>query len=110
MQECQGTATAEWREAQLETLLPVPYAHLVFTLPDVLAPLALQNPRVVYSCCSVPPAKRCSRSQPHRATWAPVSASWRSSTPGDRTCTIIHTCTVWCLREGSRPMAHAGFA
>jgi hypothetical protein len=26
----------------------VPYAHVVFTLPDLLAPLALQNPRVLY--------------------------------------------------------------
>jgi hypothetical protein len=30
-------------------LLPVPYFHLVFTLPDVLDPLALSNPRVVYN-------------------------------------------------------------
>ncbi len=46
--KCQGTATAEWLEAQRHTLLPVRYAHVVFTLPDLLAPLALQNPRVVY--------------------------------------------------------------
>lgn len=37
-----------WLEDQRETLLPVPYAHVVFTLPALLAPLALQNPRVVY--------------------------------------------------------------
>jgi hypothetical protein len=29
-------------------LLPVPYFHVVFTLPQLLAPLALQNKRVVY--------------------------------------------------------------
>jgi hypothetical protein len=29
-------------------LLPVPYCHVVFTVPDRLAPLALQNPRVFY--------------------------------------------------------------
>jgi Putative transposase len=29
-------------------VLPVPYCHVVFTLPHELAPLALQNPRVVY--------------------------------------------------------------
>jgi hypothetical protein len=46
--KCQGAATAAWLAAQQQTLLPVPYAHVVFTLPDVLAPLALQNPRVVY--------------------------------------------------------------
>jgi hypothetical protein len=42
--KCQGGATAAWLEAQQQILLPVPYAHVVFTLPDVLAPLALQNP------------------------------------------------------------------
>lgn len=46
--KCQGAATAAWLAAQQQILLPVPYAHVVFTLPDVLAPLALQNPRVVY--------------------------------------------------------------
>jgi len=46
--KCQGGATAAWLEAQQQNLLPVPYAHVVFTLPDLLAPLALQNPRVVY--------------------------------------------------------------
>jgi hypothetical protein len=29
-------------------VLPVPYAHVVFTIPQCLAPLALQNPKVVY--------------------------------------------------------------
>jgi hypothetical protein len=29
-------------------VLPVPYAHVVFTIPQCLAPLALQNPEVVY--------------------------------------------------------------
>ena len=46
--KCQGGATAAWLEAQQQNLLPVPYAHVVFTLPDLLAPLALQNPQVVY--------------------------------------------------------------
>jgi len=35
-------------EARAEELLPVPYFHVVFTLPDTLAPIALQNKRVVY--------------------------------------------------------------
>jgi hypothetical protein len=47
--KCQGREAAEWVEAQGEHLLPVPYVHVVFTLPQILAPLALQNPRVVYN-------------------------------------------------------------
>jgi hypothetical protein len=45
---CQATAAARWLEAHAADLLPVPYFHLVFTLPNVLDPLALANPRVVY--------------------------------------------------------------
>jgi hypothetical protein len=29
-------------------LLPVPYFHIVFTLPNSLDPIALNNPRIVY--------------------------------------------------------------
>jgi hypothetical protein len=46
--KCQGPATARWLRAREAELLPVPYFHLVFTLPAALGPLALQNPRVVY--------------------------------------------------------------
>ena len=46
--KCQGPATARWLEARAAELLPVPYFHLVFTLPAALGPLALQNPRLLY--------------------------------------------------------------
>ena len=46
--KCQGSAQASWLEARQAEVLPVPYAHVVFTLPQALAPLALQNPKVVY--------------------------------------------------------------
>jgi hypothetical protein len=46
--KCQGSQAAQWLESQRSHLLPVPYAHVVFTLPRLLAPLALQNPRTVY--------------------------------------------------------------
>jgi Putative transposase/Transposase zinc-binding domain len=45
---CQANARDRWIEARSHDLLPVPYAHVVFTLPHELAPLALQNKRVVY--------------------------------------------------------------
>jgi len=45
---CQATASARWLEARAAELLPVPYFHLVFTLPDALNSIALGNPRVVY--------------------------------------------------------------
>jgi len=47
--KCQGPARARWLEARAAELLPVPYFHVVFTVPEVLGPLALQNKRVVYN-------------------------------------------------------------
>jgi hypothetical protein len=46
--KCQALARAAWLEKRESELLPVPYFHVVFTVPHELAPLALQNPRVVY--------------------------------------------------------------
>ena len=46
--KCQGPARARWLEARAGELLPVPYFHVVFTLPAVFSPLALQNPVVLY--------------------------------------------------------------
>ncbi len=46
--KCQATAAAQWMEARQSELLPVEYFHVVFTLPAVLGPIALQNPREVY--------------------------------------------------------------
>jgi hypothetical protein len=47
--KCQGPARARWLDARAGELLPVPYFHVVFTLPGVLAPLVLQNPVVAYN-------------------------------------------------------------
>jgi hypothetical protein len=46
--KCQGAARAAWLEARRDELLPVPYFHVVFTLPHELAPLALVNAKAVY--------------------------------------------------------------
>ena len=46
--KCQAMARAVWLEKRESELLPVPYFHVVFTLPHELGPLALQNKRVVY--------------------------------------------------------------
>ena len=46
--KCQGNARDRWLQARQRELLPTRYVHVVFTLPHELAPLALQNKRVVY--------------------------------------------------------------
>ena len=46
--KCQGNARAKWLAARSAELLPVPYFHIVFTLPHELSALALQNKRLLY--------------------------------------------------------------
>ncbi|MBV9308789.1 MAG: IS91 family transposase [Acidobacteriaceae bacterium] len=47
--QCGSRARDHWLEKHVAELLPVPYSHVVFTLPHELIPLARQNPRVVYN-------------------------------------------------------------
>jgi hypothetical protein len=47
--KCQARARAEWFEARRQDLLSVAYFHVVFTVPGELAPLALQNKKVLYA-------------------------------------------------------------
>ena len=45
---CQGANGYAWLEAQQAVLLPIPYFHVVFTLPHALNPLIRQNPARCY--------------------------------------------------------------
>jgi hypothetical protein len=46
--KCQGLARAQWLAARQADLLPVPYFHIVFTVPPPVAAIALQNKAIVY--------------------------------------------------------------
>ena len=46
---CLGHKSAQWLQARAAELLPVPYFHVVFTVPAEVAALALGNKKVVYS-------------------------------------------------------------
>ena len=46
--KCQGAVARDWLEARKAELLPVPYYHVVFTLPAPIADIAYQNKAVVY--------------------------------------------------------------
>ena len=46
---CQANARLRWLEQRQRELLPIRYVHIVFTLPREVAPLALQNKRVIYN-------------------------------------------------------------
>lgn len=45
---CQGINSQHWFSLQAGLLLPVPYFHLVFTLPHALNPLIQQNQKTLY--------------------------------------------------------------
>lgn len=47
--KCQGLDKERWLELRCGELLPVPYFHIVFTLPEELNGLALRHPRLLYS-------------------------------------------------------------
>jgi len=46
--KCQGAAAKDWLADREAELLPVPYYHLVFTLPGPIADIAFQNKAVLY--------------------------------------------------------------
>src|SRR4051795_13492139 len=46
--KCQGAAAMEWLAEREADLLPVPYFHVVFTLPAAIAAIAYQNKAAIY--------------------------------------------------------------
>src|SRR5258705_12702114 len=46
--KCQGAAAREWLAEREKELLPVPYFHVVFTLPAKIADIAYQNKAAIY--------------------------------------------------------------
>jgi hypothetical protein len=47
--KCQGAAAKAWLAARQAELLPLPYYHVVFTLPAAIARIAYQNKAAVYA-------------------------------------------------------------
>ncbi|HEY3621918.1 MAG TPA: IS91 family transposase [Roseiarcus sp.] len=47
--KCQGAARTQWLADRQAELLPVPYFHVVFTVPAPIATIAFQNKAIVYA-------------------------------------------------------------
>ncbi len=47
--KCQGTERAKWLERRLEHVLPIPYFHVVFTLPAATHALVFANKELLYA-------------------------------------------------------------
>ena len=46
--KCGGSRRKQWLAQRMQELLPVKYYHIVFTIPHELAPVALQNKKIIY--------------------------------------------------------------
>ena len=82
--KCQGAAARTWMEERERELLPVPYFHIVFTLPSAIGDIAYQNKAAIYDLRFRPRPRPCSPSPPTPSTWAPASLLPLCSTPGAR--------------------------
>jgi len=47
--KCQGIAKRKWVTARLSELMPIPYYHAVFTLPNMIFPLCQYNQNLIYN-------------------------------------------------------------
>jgi hypothetical protein len=57
---CQSQASQRWLEQRQQELLPIPYFHVVFTVPDLLNPFALADPRIFYEILFRAASQTCS--------------------------------------------------
>ena len=82
--KCQGAAAREWLAEREAELLPVPYFHVVFTLPARIAAIAYQNKAVVYDLLFKASSEAVLTIAADPSTSAPALASPPCSTPGAR--------------------------
>ena len=107
--KCQWAARQAWLAKRSAELLPVPYYHVVFTLPHVLAPLALQNKALVYGLLFRAAAEtllQIAAEPKHlgaKIGFLAVLHTWA------RRCCIIPICIASSRVEGSRPISGVGF-
>lgn len=55
--KCQDNAARDWLAVRQTELLPVPYYHVVFTLPAAIGEMAYQNKQVIYGLLFKPSAE-----------------------------------------------------
>jgi hypothetical protein len=82
--KCQGAAAKQWLAERQAELLPVPYFHVVFTLPGPIADIAYQNKAVIYDLLFKAAADTMLTIAADPKTWALALASCRCCTPGAR--------------------------
>lgn len=91
--KCQAGLRAQWFEDRQQELLPVEYFHVVFTLPDALGPLVLQNKKLIYNLLFRATAE----------TLLQVAADWKGLRAKIGFFAILHT---WGQKLDLHPHLH----
>src|SRR5258708_4719906 len=91
--KCQTSARERWIAARRRELLPSRYVHVVFTLPHQLAPLVLQNTKVIYGLLLRASAE----------TLLEVARDPRHLGAEIGFFSVLHT---WCQKLGLHPHVH----
>jgi len=95
--KCQSLAKAEWLDARMAELLPAPYYHVVFTIPEEVASVAFQNKKLIYTILFKAASETLRTIAADPSTSEPKSVFLLCYTPGVRPCSITLTCTAWFL-------------
>jgi len=82
--KCQAAAAKDWLAEREAELLPVPYYHMVFTLPAPISAIAYQNKAVIYDILFKASAEALLTIAADQSTSAPESAPLPCCTPGAR--------------------------
>ena len=93
--QCGARAKDAWLQGRLAEVLPVPYAHLVFTLPHSLNALYGAHPRWVIDTLLPALRKPWVSLRPIPGGWVWLGVHRRSvwsCTPGRRTCSATSMC------------------
>jgi len=89
-----GQRARKMARGALAELLPVPYFHVVFTLPHELSALSSRTSDCSTTCSTAPAQRRCSNWLATPKHLEPISDSLACSIPGDRNSSIILTSTT----------------
>jgi hypothetical protein len=88
--KCQGNKRENWIQARISELLPVPYFHVVFTLPSALNTLAMHEPKIVYDTL-------------FEATWETLSSFGKKKQMHMGMIAVLHT---WGQQLSLHPHLH----
>jgi hypothetical protein len=100
--KCQTNARDRWLEARRRDLLPVPYVHVVFTLPHQLARWRCRTSVKSTVFCFAPAPGLCFRSPAIPNISVLRSGSSASCIPGISNCCII-LMSIALFRQGACP-------